>query len=140
MPFDIEAYLTLASALFDNTEAIMEEGQVVFWTREKQIQEHLSRAVTICLGAESQPMPSVNVSDRRISSEMGHNLCEEYDSPCSHTWYLKAKNRVLHELRSTKEGGVDVSKIAEYHGGGGHPTASGFHTNLEFVRQRLGVE
>ncbi|MEK7626725.1 MAG: DHHA1 domain-containing protein [Patescibacteria group bacterium] len=57
-----------------------------------------------------------------LESEIGHRLCNKLP-PIGIIWRQK-KNRINVSLRSN--GKVDVSKLAQRYGGGGHKKASGF--------------
>lgn len=59
---------------------------------------------------------------RFLRSDLGHKLVE-MGYPFGIVWYLKG-NEIHVSLRSRKD--VDVSKIAQKYGGGGHKNASGF--------------
>lgn len=62
------------------------------------------------------------------SSDAGHQMCQgEAFAAC---YYDTATHRVF-SLRSTEQGGSDVSVIAAKFGGGGHKHAAGFRVPLE---------
>lgn len=65
---------------------------------------------------------AVNSSLKRLGSEVGHALIQKLP-PISIVWY-EAGGACRVSLRSSKA--VDVSKIAQRFGGGGHPRAAGF--------------
>ena len=58
-----------------------------------------------------------------MSSEAGNVMAES--EPFAACYLDTADSRVF-SLRSRREGGVDVAKIAESDGGGGHRNAAGF--------------
>ena len=71
-------------------------------------------------------------------SELGHFLVVEHDAPFSVTWYDEGvgADTVKFSLRG-RDGGLDVSKVAEMFGGGGHPAAAGFRQpRRDFVPAR----
>lgn len=51
-------------------------------------------------------------------------------APFAATYYDTASHRVF-SLRSQKEGGMDVARIAEKYGGGGHKNAAGFQVKRD---------
>ena len=51
------------------------------------------------------------------------------DRPFGVVWSQKADGRIKYSLRSTPGIGIDVAKIAQLYGGGGHKHAAGFVTN-----------
>jgi nanoRNase/pAp phosphatase (c-di-AMP/oligoRNAs hydrolase) len=58
-----------------------------------------------------------------MASDAGEIMAK--DHPFAATYYDTKEHRAF-SLRSTVGIGLDVSKIAEYYGGGGHTNASGF--------------
>ena len=54
-------------------------------------------------------------------------------------WQQQKDGRYKYSLRSKKDGGEDVSKIAKLYGGGGHKTAAGFISNSIIHVSLLGV-
>lgn len=65
------------------------------------------------------------------SSETGEYCYKDKEYPIALIWSVR-KDVVVCGLRSNT---IDVGEIAVKHGGGGHKFASGFTTNLEFIRK-----
>lgn len=74
-------------------------------------------------GQKAYYVPTVNASDN--ISELGNELCKLYpDEPFSVSYCDRADGVRSYSLRSNN--GFDVSAVAKYYGGGGHPAAAGF--------------
>ena len=68
----------------------------------------------------------VFVNSSCLMSELGHELLERFpEAEVACVYWQRADRKWQYSLRS-RPGGVDVSRIAEQHGGGGHPTAAGY--------------
>lgn len=66
------------------------------------------------------------VNSPNFQSDIGNILVSRFDCDVGLVWYYDhAKKRCVVSLRSCKDE-VDVSKIAQMFGGGGHPRAAGF--------------
>ncbi len=72
---------------------------------------------------------AVAVNSPILHSEIGHYIWKNYPNTIGLIWNSK-NGRVKASLRSGKN--IDVSKIAQKFGGGGHKQASGFSFNGEF--------
>lgn len=71
-----------------------------------------------------------------LPSEIGAVLYKDLAVDFSLTWHISGEGRVAVNLRSRKgPNEVDVSKIAETFGGGGHPSAAGFKTDLGLLTE-----
>jgi len=57
-----------------------------------------------------------------LISDIGDRLCKGYPFAAM---YFESKDKRVYSLRSDEQG-IDVSKVAEKFGGGGHPRAAGF--------------
>jgi len=94
-------------------------GKTILELEDQYVQSQLrfARKVTF----ENVPMLAVNSTHLR--SKLGDELAKETGAGL--VWFLREDGKVQWSLRSTRESGIDVSKIAEKHGGGGHATAAG---------------
>lgn len=102
-------------------ETLKSEG-VAILRYKRQIVEH---AVA---GAVEHEMAGhrirvANVTPMNLLSEVAHELAK--GRPFAAVYYI-FEGRKYWSLRSTKDGGVDVSQIARSFGGGGHKNAAGF--------------
>lgn len=103
---DVADFLEYGRAIVDDqkirTERVMEDAYIIYF--------------------EGYRVPIVNCP-KELMSAVGHRLCKKFDTPFSIT-YRDIEGSRLFSLRGL--GGVDVSKIATRHGGGGHKNAAGF--------------
>lgn len=73
-------------------------------------------------------IPFINVPYFMVS-ETCHQLAIDFDAPFAVGWYDDGVNRKF-SLRAHPDKGVQVHRIAEQFGGGGHPGAAGFSIPL----------
>lgn len=98
----------------------MLEGEPIIRYQEKLIQQAVAQATMI--NFEGYRVPIVNSTV--LQSEIGNQLCQGH--PFAIIWLNNDKaKRFTYSLRSD-ENGIDVSKICQLHGGGGHKHAAGF--------------
>ncbi len=71
----------------------------------------------------------IAVNSPILHSEIGHHIGKNYPNTIGLIWNSK-NGRIKTSLRSGKN--IDVSKIAQKFGGGGHKQASGFSFDYEF--------
>lgn len=96
------------------------QGEAILRKQHKDIAELLpvlARRLTIC----GHEVPAANLP-YTLASEAGHELAK--GEPFAAIYYDTPQGRCF-SLRSDKNG-MDVSKIAQVHGGGGHKHAAGF--------------
>lgn len=74
-------------------------------------------------------VPTVNVSEVTLISDIGHKLSAPKSVPFSATWFRRQDGKFQFSLRSASGHGVNVAQIAEHYGGGGHQHAAGFELN-----------
>lgn len=103
-----------------------EVGAAILRTNRQHVDSVVKNAVYWPL-SEGVSVPVLNTTN--LHSEVGERLCQGH--PFSLTYFddLKAMKRRW-SLRSA-DGGVDVSKVAECLGGGGHARAAGFERSLD---------
>jgi oligoribonuclease NrnB/cAMP/cGMP phosphodiesterase (DHH superfamily) len=68
----------------------------------------------------------IMVNSPVLLSELGNALLDASDEEVAAVWYQNSQGEVNYSLRSRPHSKVDVAKIAEHYGGGGHPHAAGF--------------
>lgn len=105
-------------------EILRHEGETINRYRAQMIEQYKQRAVMGEIAGFSVPV--VNAPHAIISELLGH-LALEHPFAAG---YQDKGNKRSWSLRSCREGGADVAKIAETFGGGGHRNAAGFHTLL----------
>ncbi|MBM3257378.1 MAG: hypothetical protein FJY98_03610 [Candidatus Liptonbacteria bacterium] len=97
-------------------------GTMVLRYKQRIVEDMIEKAQLVKF--EGYKVLAVNSS--ALESEIGHALAKK-KPPFGIVW-REEKNSIKFSLRS--EGKVDVSKIAEKYGGGGHKAASGFNLPL----------
>jgi oligoribonuclease NrnB/cAMP/cGMP phosphodiesterase (DHH superfamily) len=116
LPYDFEVW---RSYLEDGEAHAIREGTAIYRYIQQKAQHAAEKARTVSiLGHE---VPCVNATLH--ISEIGHILCQ--GKPFAATYFDNEDGQRVWSLRSDEDG-VDVSKIAERHGGGGHRHAAGF--------------
>lgn len=114
-----QGYLLNESTL----EQLIPEGAAINRFREQMIEHHMKRATLGVIAGYKVPM--VNCP-REIVSELVGRLADGYPFAAG---YCDKGNQRGWSLRSNSKG-LDVSKIAALFGGGGHPRAAGFTTEI----------
>lgn len=111
-PFDFAVWSGLQK------DCLIAEGRAILRAHEQLIDKLLRTAVLVCF--EGATVPAIHSPILR--SELGERLASDH-SFCL-VWYERDGRRYV-SLRS-REGGTDVSLIAQAHGGGGHRHAASF--------------
>lgn len=122
-PFSFEFWQQLAESA-ESLATLRAEGVTLNRYRRQLIEQYKRRAV---IGkVAGYEVPVVNAPHVIISELLGE-LAMEY--PFAAGYQDKGPKRSW-SLRSRRDGGEDVAKIAERFGGGGHRNAAGFGTQL----------
>lgn len=100
------------------------EGETINRFRRQLIEQYKNRAVISRIAGYQVPV--VNAPHAIISELLGE-LAEDYPFAAGFQDYGSKRSW---SLRSRREGGEDVAKIAEMFGGGGHRNAAGFGVEL----------
>ncbi len=108
-------------------ESIHQEGLIL----ERQVNKQISRYKKAARMGKiaGYNIPVVNAPSS-LGSELLHQL--SIDKPFAAAYEDKAERRTW-QLRSDGENGLDVAKIAQQFGGGGHKNASGFSTPINDI-------
>lgn len=133
VPFDLEDWAAmLVSMDVDQVRhSMIVEGQAIFRFQQMQIVGAAEKAVDINFPLQpgaNHGMPVKIVNTTVNHSEVGEELCLRHDVPFAVTWFHRGDGKFQYSLRS--RGGYDVSRIAKAYGGGGHPAASGFESDV----------
>jgi nanoRNase/pAp phosphatase (c-di-AMP/oligoRNAs hydrolase) len=131
--FDLKAWSSLFVSLNDEIvfKNCVRAGAAILKYKELQVQLTAEKAVEIKfpLAPGSSDYETVRILNTTVNhSEVGEALCVNFNIPFSVTWFYRADGKFQYSLRS--RGGYDVSKIAEAYGGGGHPAAAGFESDV----------
>jgi nanoRNase/pAp phosphatase (c-di-AMP/oligoRNAs hydrolase) len=106
-----------------NCRTMLLEGIAIIRAREQQVRRIIDSSCD-CFWIKEHNVVARN-APKSLASEVAHKLLEEYPvSPFALVYYRHTRGWEV-SLRS-REGGIDVSKVAEQYGGGGHPKAAGF--------------
>lgn len=124
--------------LHPKIQTLLDRGQTIAGYREQNLQYFLDNCRTtleIC----GHHVPAFN-APKLYASDLAARVYSNEDVPFVAVYYDEHGKRV-YSLRSRK-GGVDVGKICESLGGGGHPNAAGFKVTihrapLESTRDRV---
>lgn len=107
----------------DSLEPLLREGRAINRYRRRMIELHKEKAVTATIAGFQVPVVNCYediMSDLVGELAEGHPFAAGYqDQGALRKWSLRSR-----------EGGMDVSKIASAFGGGGHRNAAGFSTVL----------
>jgi oligoribonuclease NrnB/cAMP/cGMP phosphodiesterase (DHH superfamily) len=107
-----------------NLDEAIAEGQPLVDKEDEMIAFHIENAIMVVFDGYDVPMANV---PRYIHSLVAHELAEGH--PFCITYFDNGKVREF-SLRSSRETGIVINKIAEKYGGGGHPHAAGFRKPL----------
>ncbi|CAB4143132.1 COG2404 Predicted phosphohydrolase (DHH superfamily) [uncultured Caudovirales phage] len=121
--YTFEDYSAMAGTFqYENIrEKAVEQGRAIIRKQDKDLAELLS-TIKHKQTIAGQTVLIANLP-YMLASEGGNQLSR--NQPFAATYYDTGLHRVF-SLRSQKDSGVDVSKIAQLFGGGGHVNASGF--------------
>lgn len=125
-PNEFDAFTRLNEDLERDVEAVARHGAPVIAAQDRATENALRR--TILAEVAGHIVPVCNTTSEH--SWIGHRLIEQYpDAPFSATWYQADADTQKWSLRGN--GQVNVARIAELFGGGGHPNAAGFRLRRE---------
>ena len=139
-PFDFNV-LTAFNRRLENEQdrkKIANQGHGILKFKEQRIEHLIEKAYLVDMSAIMNSdditwqVPCLN--SPVFQSELGNLLCQK--APFAIIWYRNAEGKYVHSLRSN--GKVDVSKIAEFFGGGGHVPAAGF--TIDYCLPRLDMK
>ncbi len=123
--YDFKTWSDCASILEIDKGTAIAAGAAIMRKFDKDLKELLPQVTTTAtIAGHTVPMANLPYF---FASEGGNLLAElNPDAPFAATYYLDANGNAKFSLRSRKQGGANVAKIASMFGGGGHPNASGF--------------
>lgn len=135
IPFDFKAYETFE--ILPNVQSLVEEGKILAKYKDFRIMELVKKAMEGEITIDGKVYAVYIINTAEHISDLGHVLaqtdCERLQRSCDFAviWYYDERHsKIKVSLRSdgdrAKELQTNVSTIARYFGGGGHPNASGF--------------
>jgi hypothetical protein len=104
-------------------DVLEQEGRAILRYENKLVEQILQEKVLVEFEGETVPC----VQSAVLTSQIGEGLT--LTSPFCLIWHDRHGRR-YYSMRS-REGGIDVSRIAVKYGGGGHPHAAGFSVPLD---------
>lgn len=125
LPFEVERWLDLLMAVESDLEGQIKHAAAIAAWRSEKINRLMERSFLTEIAGHV--VPAINSAD--FKSELGRRLCKGHDfaaifSGSEGRWYIS--------LRSSAEG-VDVARIAEKFGGGGHRNAAAYISERALV-------
>lgn len=126
-PYELGKWTNLMHA---STDTLISDGRAIERKHHKDIKELLAAQGPISMEIGGVLVPVANLP-YIYSSDAGHYLCEGLNTFAACYWD-KHGCRVF-SLRSDLPRGMDVSKIAEQYGGGGHAAAAGFQVPYDHI-------
>jgi hypothetical protein len=121
-PYDFEEWSSLMRAPL---ECLYVSGLPILRQKAKDIGEAIDQTMRhMVIGGHRVPVANV---PKAWASDAGNILAE--GNPFAATYFDGPKGRAF-SLRSIAPDGLDVRKIAESYGGGGHPPAAGFRVPI----------
>jgi oligoribonuclease NrnB/cAMP/cGMP phosphodiesterase (DHH superfamily) len=120
--FDMPVWTRLESQLENKVAraAAIQIGSAILKAEEKYVQAQQAFGVAGYLAGQG----FTACNGTHLRSKVGDELSKKTGAGA--VWFLREDCSVHWSLRSTRESGVDVSKIAAKFGGGGHATSAGF--------------
>jgi len=127
----VESWSELQYQLEHQFQKALDEGGAILRYERKLTARIAARAVACSFSMNedgTKPLTVMAVNTSQLQSEVCHLLLEAHTCDVACAWYMDGKGGVVHSLRSRAQGRVDVSKVAQVYGGGGHKNAAGFTT------------
>jgi len=127
----IEAYWPFLTGEM-SLEDVLVQGEAILAYKNKTMDILEKQAVLMEIAGYK--VPAVNCSDPSIVSYLGNRLSQGY--PFAATYYRQPNLKWKFSIRSVANG-LNVRKIAERFGGGGHERASGFKVDTLFRAEKM---
>lgn len=107
-----------------NTDALVSDGSSKLRYDQVELDSVIKKAV---IGKWGQyKVAAINTT--QLISETGAQLYNNLDIDFAVMWFVTNRGKMVMSLRSNK---IDVSQIAAFYGGGGHPAASGCTMSMD---------
>jgi len=123
-PFDFQKWDELASRPL---EEVQEEG-ICIRRYQEQVAHDLVTFAAREVDFDGYKVLAVNTSI--MNSDVGCRLAE--GRPFGVVWFQRDDGKYIYSLRSCGKEGIDVSKVALAHHGGGHRISAGFVSDKQF--------
>lgn len=104
-------------------EYLLREGEAILRAHKQRVKE-IADGCAVPIVIDGQKGFAANCNGY-FASDVGHELAER-SGTFGATWYQNESGDIKWSLRAASNNSVDVAKIAEAFGGGGHKAAAGF--------------
>lgn len=133
---EINAYINLAERNIETFDRLLiggcdywfDKGRVVVQQQNRIVNSHVERIEKFTYNFEGRDYQYGIVNGTYYQSFIGAKILEEHPDLDFSVIYMFIGTEVKYSLRSRKDSDVNVAKIAEVYGGGGHPSAAGLNT------------
>lgn len=126
LPLETQA-LDQWRALMDRIEKdpaeVIKSGQEILKWKSAKIDNIVAHAGKTVLNGYTVPCCNATVWKSEIANRLNDGV------PFSIVWSMDKRGKIAWSLRSSQDGGIDVSVIAKKNGGGGHKHAASFITD-----------
>lgn len=123
--YDLQLWDEIAADLYTNKQALISQGAAVLRGKHQMVDEMAANFRMLDVGGYIVPVANAAC----YFSEVAEALCEMFpDKPFAAYYMDRADGKRQWGMRS--RGGFDVSAVAKLYGGGGHPAAAGFTTEV----------
>lgn len=130
-PLDFKVWDELSRLGLSDLESFFRDaGWAILQNNDRVIEDHVRNAVEVTI--DGHKVLCVNATT--LISEIAGELAK--GRPFGATYFTDGLGRRVYSLRS-REGGVDVAKVAAKFGGGGHAASAGFSTGYPYFDERL---
>lgn len=127
VPMEFDTWSKFACRLYDDLTRVIDDGATLSTMMKRQVETMATGAQLAMLGDQIVWLCNAPYTH---ASDLGNLLTEREGPGVAAVWrYDGTKQRLAVSLRSSKASGVDVAKLAERHGGGGHKHAAGFEVD-----------
>jgi hypothetical protein len=121
----------------EGRKGLVTEGQAILRYHDERVREAVTYARPMRFDEFDVVVPSVCLPHLAFYSDIGATLAK--NAPFAVCWYGHPTEPDAYLSLRSREGGFDVSKVAERFGGGGHAAAAGFPLPYDDVLARLRV-
>ena len=141
--FALESYLNIEKLTYffkneeESFQKLLKEGKIKKENNDKKIQKIAECSVQeyfIFKGNIYKVRKIYNISNRRLTSDVGNYLCEQYSDIDFAIITSRSSSYNSYSLRGIKGKCPDLSLIAKEYGGGGHLSSAGMRISNEQER------
>lgn len=122
---------TINHRFLTNKESMINEGKLILEMEDRHIKGAIKYPILMRFVSNEPSKPSYIVpviNNPNLISQTVEALAK--DQPFAAAFFLRQDGKFQFSLRSRKPLGIDVSQVAKFYDGGGHPAAAGFEIEL----------